>query len=303
MMKQIRNILVATDFSAASRPAFRYAVAMAAGNRARLWIGHVLPSVPESIGGNPLPRMYREMDLFIQKDARQGLRALKGEAGRAGVRAGTLVLRGVAHDAIGRACRARRADLVVLGTHGRTGMARLLMGSVAARVLVTAPCPVLTVRMGGGRGERRGRSGVSQILFATDFSPASASAWRASLALAKSWGARLQIVHVVRPLAEAQGARWAYAEAEAEIRSDAGRRLQALQRRAEAAGVRADTLLARGAPQVALARAARSMTNGWIVLGTHGRTGLPGALLGSVAARVVATAPCPVLTVRGRGRA
>jgi nucleotide-binding universal stress UspA family protein len=145
-MKRIRNILVATDFSSSSRPAFRRAVAMAAASRATLWIGHVLPSVPASVGGELLPRVYREMDVFIRGDAEKKLQALTQAAGQAGARAKPLLLRGMPHEAIRRAARARRADLVVLGTHGRTGAARFFIGSIAARVIATAPCPVLTVR-------------------------------------------------------------------------------------------------------------------------------------------------------------
>ena len=145
-MKRIRNILVATDLSSASRPAFRRAVELAAASDATLWIGHVVPLVPASMGGDLLPRMYREMDLFVRGDAEKRLRALTKAAGQAGVRARPMLLRGVPHEAIRRAARARRADLVVLGTHGRTGAARFFIGSVAARVVATAPCPVLTVR-------------------------------------------------------------------------------------------------------------------------------------------------------------
>jgi nucleotide-binding universal stress UspA family protein len=145
-MKRIRNILVATDFSSSSRPAFRRAVAMAAASRATLWIGHVVPSVPASVGGDTLPRMYEEMDLAVRDAAEKRLRALTKAAGKSSVRARPLLLRGVPHEAICRAARAHRADLIVLGTHGRTGVARFFVGSVAARVVATAPCPVLTVR-------------------------------------------------------------------------------------------------------------------------------------------------------------
>lgn len=148
-MKRIRNILLATDFSPASRPAARRAVEMAAASRATLWIAHVVPPAPVSLGGSSLPRMYREMDRFIRADARKRLRALETAAERSGVRSRPLLLSGVPHEAIRRAARAHRADLVVLGTHGRTGVARLIIGSVAARVLTTAPCPVLTVRSRG----------------------------------------------------------------------------------------------------------------------------------------------------------
>jgi len=145
-MSRIRNVFFATDFSRASRPAFRRAVDLAAANRATLWIGHVIPPAPGRIDGGALPRMYREMDAFIRKDAEKRLRALVGAAGRAGARARTLVLRGVPHEAIRRSARGRRADVIVLGTHGRTGLSRLVVGSVASRVVATAPCPVLTVK-------------------------------------------------------------------------------------------------------------------------------------------------------------
>ena len=139
------------------------------------------------------------------------------------------------------------------------------------------------------------------ILLATDFSPASGAAWKRGLSLAKAAGTRVLIVHVVPSLAQAQAVRWAYQEMEAEVRADAQRRLKALVARARKAGVRAKSLLLSGTPaHEAIGRAARSQKADLIVVGTHGRTGMAGALIGSVAARIVATAPCPVLTVRGR---
>jgi universal stress protein E len=145
-MRRTRNILFATDFSSASRRAFRRAVALAAESRATLWIGHVVPAIPGSVSGGLLPRVYREMDDFLRGGAQKRLHALVKTASGAGARARPLLLEGVAHEAIRRAARARRADLIVIGTHGRTGAARFFVGSIAARVVATAPCPVLTVR-------------------------------------------------------------------------------------------------------------------------------------------------------------
>lgn len=145
-MSRIRTVFFATDFSPASRPAFRRAVDLAAASRATLWIGHVIPVAPAHFDGGVLPRMYREMDAFVRKDTEKRLRALVEAARRAGARARSLVLRGVPHEEIRRAARGRRADVLVLGTHGRTGISRLVVGSVASRVLATAPCPVLTVK-------------------------------------------------------------------------------------------------------------------------------------------------------------
>jgi nucleotide-binding universal stress UspA family protein len=146
-MKPIRNILVATDFSSASRPAFRLAIQMAVANSAVLWIAHVAaPPGPMSTQGYVLPQMYDELSLAIRNDAQKRLRSSLARARKAGVRARALLLEGAAHEAIVRAARAHRANLVVLGTHGRTGVARFFIGSVAARVVATAPCPVLTVK-------------------------------------------------------------------------------------------------------------------------------------------------------------
>ena len=146
-MKPVRRILVATDFSAASRPAFRQAVAWAAESGAALWIAHVAaPPPPLSADGYVLPRFYEDITLAIQTDAEKKLRLLRGEARKSGVSARLLLLRGSPHEALNRAARRHRADLMILGTHGRTGLKRLLVGSVAARVVATAVCPVLTVR-------------------------------------------------------------------------------------------------------------------------------------------------------------
>jgi nucleotide-binding universal stress UspA family protein len=146
-VKPIRNILVATDFSSASRPAFRRALEMASENGAALWIAHVAsPPAPMSPEGFVLPRFYEDMSDAIRTDAQKRLRTLLSRARKAGVRARSLILNGVPHDALNRAARRHRADLLVLGTHGRTGVAKLFVGSVASRVVATSRCPVLTIR-------------------------------------------------------------------------------------------------------------------------------------------------------------
>lgn len=145
-MKRIRNVLFATDFSRASRQAFRQALAMAEGRNATLWIAHVLPDAPLVVGGAAVPLMYQEMDDFLRRDSEKRLGALAKSARRSGARTRTLLLRGIPHEAVRRAVRKSRADLVVVGTHGRTGVSRLVVGSVASRIVATSPCPVLTVR-------------------------------------------------------------------------------------------------------------------------------------------------------------
>ena len=149
---KLRRILVATDFSTASRPAFRTALDLAREQRGRLTIVHVLPSVaPMGVEGYVSARMYEEMEASAREWAEKRLDRLVAEAQSVRVAARPLLLEGSTHEAIARAARSERADVVVIGTHGRTGLERVFVGSVAARVIGTAPCPVLTVRSRGAR--------------------------------------------------------------------------------------------------------------------------------------------------------
>jgi len=146
-MSRIRRIVLATDFSPASAAAFAKAVDLAKTNRAELLIAHVLiPAVPMVGDGYVPPKVYEEIEASARAQARTQLERLVAKAKKAGARAKGLLLEGVPHEQIVRAARSRRADLVVIGTHGRTGLAKLFLGSVANRVVSTASTPVLTVR-------------------------------------------------------------------------------------------------------------------------------------------------------------
>jgi universal stress protein A len=146
-MKRIRRLLYATDFSDASRPAFAAAVSMAKSLAARLTILYVIPPVVPAV-----PELYLDAVTFDQLDkqarrwsARQ-LEKLNARATRAGVRVTPLLRDGDAADQLVRACRTTKADLIIVGTHGRRGLPKFFLGSVAERVVATAPCPVVTVR-------------------------------------------------------------------------------------------------------------------------------------------------------------
>ena len=145
-MKQIRRILHATDLSPASRRAFDTALAIAKSLNARLTIAYVLApvvTVPDQyIDAATLDRL----DQQARQWSTQHLDRLAARAKKAGVQA-TVVLRdGDPADQIVRACRAAKADLIIVGTHGRRGLPKFFLGSVAERVVSTAPCPVVTVR-------------------------------------------------------------------------------------------------------------------------------------------------------------
>jgi nucleotide-binding universal stress UspA family protein len=146
-MKRFRHVLHASDFSSASRPAFDRALGLAKSNRAALTIVHVIsPIVPLSGDGYVSAQAIDELDRRARAYAAREMAKLVQKARQAGVRARTLVVEGVAADRIVRAAKARRADVIVMGTHGRGAVAKFFLGSVAGRVVATATCPVLTVR-------------------------------------------------------------------------------------------------------------------------------------------------------------
>lgn len=146
-MRRFRRILHPTDFSGASAPAFRMALDLARADRAELTIAHVVsPIFPVAGEGYMPPRVYADLARSQRRHAVRQLERLVDRARKARVRARPLVLEGSPHERIARAARARRADLVIMGTHGRGAMAKLFLGSVAERVVGSAPCPVLTVR-------------------------------------------------------------------------------------------------------------------------------------------------------------
>ncbi len=104
------------------------------------------PVIPVAGDGYVSPKMYEEIAASNRAWAQKELNKLVTKAKASGVRAKAAVLEGSAHDQIVRFARAKRADLLVLGTHGRSGIAKLFLGSVAGRVVGAASCPVLTVR-------------------------------------------------------------------------------------------------------------------------------------------------------------
>jgi nucleotide-binding universal stress UspA family protein len=146
-MSRIRNVLHASDFSRESSRAFAMAVKMAKSNRARLTIASVIVPIVPLVPEQTLEiATWRDIEAQTRKWAEQQLKRLTDKARAAGVTVSTRLHTGDPAREIVRAAKAAKADMIVIGTHGRTGFSKLMLGSVAQRVVATAPCPVLTVR-------------------------------------------------------------------------------------------------------------------------------------------------------------
>lgn len=145
-MKAPRRILLATDLTPASMPAFEEALRIAQEPDTELILAHAyqLPNLgqPVALAGEA----YDAMDRQLRQAAEKQMEKLMVEARRRKIRVRSLVIFGDPYEAIAKAAGDEGVDLVIMGTHGRTGVARFFLGSVASRVISTAPCPVLTVR-------------------------------------------------------------------------------------------------------------------------------------------------------------
>lgn len=144
---EIKRILFPTDFSEGSSHALPYAIDMARHYGARLYLLHVIYDIAKTTGWYvphiSMDEMYKDMEESAKKELeRYGLEELRGlkEVERA-------VRKGVHHEEIIRFANEKKIDLIVMGTHGRKGIDRILFGSTAAQVVRNAPCPVLTVRL------------------------------------------------------------------------------------------------------------------------------------------------------------
>jgi nucleotide-binding universal stress UspA family protein len=169
-------------------------------------------------------------------------------------------------------------DLVIMGRHGYTGLTRLLMGSVTARVIGHSDCHVLVVPQGGALS-------FARLLVASDGSPYSEAAWAEALTLAKAMGSALVAVSV--------------AASDSDIPA-ATKVVRTLELEAEKEGISLDTMIPMGRPDEGIIKAAEFKQASLIVVGSHGRTGLKRLLMGSVAERVIGQASCGVLVVKRR---
>jgi len=146
-VKRIRKILYATDYSKASERALEEAINLAKQNEAELLVVHVIEPIPYG-GGEEFAgaELYMKLEDATKREAQTSMAKLIRRLQRSKVKAKSLLLRGSTHAQIVRAAKSKKVDMIVIGTHGRTGWSKLFMGSVAAKVVSAATCPVVTVR-------------------------------------------------------------------------------------------------------------------------------------------------------------
>jgi nucleotide-binding universal stress UspA family protein len=285
-MYAIRTIVHPTDFSEYSDAAFLLACSLARHHGAKLVLLHVGEPPVVVTGGAmtppvPLPQEYDRPALEAK------LRGLK--LTDQNVMVERRVVYGIPASQILDVAQASKCDVIVMGTHGRGGLRRAVVGSVAEQVMRKAPCPVMTVK-----ADRSGL-GIHTILHPTDFSERSEFAFDFACSLASDYGARLIILHVVQPPMAVYGEIITDLPIEP-VRETATQRLTQI--KPSDPKVPFEHQLEEGDPVERILHAAKVNQCDLIVMGTHGRTALSRLVMGSVAEQVVRKAPCPVLTVK-----
>lgn len=286
-----RNVLFLTDFSEPSEAALPFAIGIACAYGSKTFVLHVLQ--PDAL-------------LYSSPPAAELAQQVQEETAKAGMQRLDAQLAGLPHEeivewgagvwpSVKRALETSSIDLIVVGTHGRTGAEKLLLGSVAEEVFRRSPVPVLTVGPsclnwvhGGGR--------FHSVLFTTDFSPHSLAALPYALSLAQENQARLNLLHVLPPhdVSTSSLNQTAMAARVA--------RLKELIPAGTDNWCQPETLVEIGDPASRILEAAKLQRADLIVLGVRSIAEPLGAALylgRATAHKVVASAPCPVLTVRG----
>ncbi|MFP4228722.1 MAG: universal stress protein [Salinivenus sp.] len=286
-MLNIRRILFPTDLSDGAARAFPQAAAFADRHDADLHIVHVAGAKSEADA--PLPVSHDTLQDWLGESSGDSLSLDGLSIVQNQVESDTPPERIVAY------IEDENIDLVVMGTHGRRGVRRILLGSVTEEVVRTASCPVLTVRTGA---EKPSRQSIRRILVPVDFSEASESAVQHATEIAKTYGAELDLLHVVEDVVypSAYGVELPSVPA-TDVVSRVKKALDNMAR--EQVGHEDVQVSAQiGHAPLTILDYAETNDVDLIVLSTHGRAGLDRILLGSVAERVMRQAPTPVFLVR-----
>lgn len=300
----INNILYATDFSEVSEAALPYVTALSLRYASTIHVVHVLPDVTFLRPGAPDPAVIGSIYEDAHSDAQERIQAvseqLRGYPHHVYLRHGNVL------NMLRELVQEQEIDLLVLGTHGRTGIGKLVMGSVAEQIFRDARCPVLTVgpmvpSMPRALENRQApelppaQIKFRRILFATDFQPDAMHCASYAASLAHEFQARLTLLHVIQDYSDTLYQHPGPIEATLRMLEQLVPDIEQLRHRPE-------FLVEYGPPAEMILKIARKTEPDLIVLGAKavsGRAGVVARFVASVAHKVIVGAACPVLTVRG----
>lgn len=288
-MSEHETILCPIDFSAASGAAVERALSLVMEAKGQLHLVHATPLPPFGLDEDPGSELIGSM-----RDAgREQLDAFLEDVNDRGIPIAASVREADPAHVIHEVARDPDVKLIVMGSNGRRGLDRFLLGSVTARVVQGAPVPVLVVRE---EAEHAGQP-MRSILMATDFSEESMRVEPIVAMWARRFNAEVEVIHVVRETAVlfAPYAVVGSSDFEGELYEASTQRMKKVLERLSHYGVEAKSRIVYGHPEEEILTRAESTNVDLIAMGTRGYAGFSRVMLGSVAQRVIAHAPCNVV--------
>jgi len=292
-MLDVKLILCPVDFSEFSERAYRHALSLAEHYRARLVALHVVdllqfPSVSFAASAG----LYDECCQAVREAAREQLQEFAKNHARDDIQPELVVQQGTAADSILSFADIHKTDVIVMGTHGRRGYDRLMLGSVTDRVMRRASCPVLAVCRPPHEPEATGKDHpahhLHRILFCTDFSENSERALIDAISVTAEYDGELTLLHVLEDAVPGS------AKAEEDIAAAALDKLIPPEQRKT---LKVKTAVRIGKPYRQIIQLALETQVDLVVMGVHGRGALDLAVFGSTTYRVMQLGPSPVLAV------
>jgi len=295
----ISTIVAGVDLSVPSEQALERAAALAQLNGASLVMVHAqADDAPIENVDNAMLEQLGEVSAAVHAEEAKRLAERQQQLQAHGITVDLVHRGGPPGEVVTDVARERAADLIVVGTHGHTGIQRFLLGSVATSVLRNAPCDVLVCR------GTTGPSAFMRPLVATDFSASATRALR-NAALLTAPGATLEIVHAWQLPVGSWGAtllgqaRFPWSTVRDAVLSGVKAQAEKLETENSDLGHPLQVDLIQGPPASVITHAAERGGHDLIAIGTHGHRGFRRLLLGSVAESVIRHAPCSVLVVHG----
>ena len=298
---RIRNILVPIDFSKMSVQAIETAQRLARRSGGSVHLVHV-HQLYYPAGFMALGIWSTQQSITFEQQRAQVTKNLTGLARKHSLSpADCHVLTGApAFDEICRLAQEIPADLIVMSTHGYTGLKHVFLGSTAERVVQHSPCPVFVVRPRKRKSETGRTSTVHTILVPVDFSPCSRGGLRYAIGFANEFGAKIILLHAtyLGYIYSSEGtAIYDIPGLQKAARKNAERHMRELIRTLNFRSVKFEMAFTDGSPALDICASAKDHDVDLIITSTHGLTGLKHVLIGSIAERVVRHAPCSVLVV------
>jgi nucleotide-binding universal stress UspA family protein len=298
----LKSVLVASDFSEASQKPLHHALAIARHYGAKFYFVHVVSGIGYTIAGQ------EALDLAAER-TRRTAQELEQELLKSGALAGLqhefIIREGNVWEQLNLLIREKQVDMVVVGTHGRGALGKLLLGSVAEQVFRHADCLVATVGPGSYEDSIVEKpKPVRPFLFATDFSAASLHALPYAISLANHFGARLVVLNVLPVAPISEGFHWSTTGDLTQMRDEARiasqRQFDALNLQHTRMAIQPEFMVKYGIPGEQILLASRALKADLIVLGLHRHAHIDAAshMPWDRAYKVVVDAHCPVLTIR-----